>query len=141
MPVFTSRAVRPSVRSQLPMMTMRPRTRSRARTSDARRRVAIISAAYDPPPDFLPMVCQELAPPSAGADCASTSSNFVSSMRSARNSTRNIRLNQFAGTVIPTALFQQIDALTQVWHFCLMCLARCSRSFSRGTAATAGVKS
>ena len=35
---------------------------------DARRRLAIISAAYEPPPDFQPMVYQDLQPPPADED-------------------------------------------------------------------------
>ena len=35
---------------------------------DARRRLAIISAAYEPPPDFQPMVYQDLPPPPADED-------------------------------------------------------------------------
>ena len=36
--------------------------------ADARRRLAMISAAYDPPPDFQPMVYQDLPPPPPDED-------------------------------------------------------------------------
>ena len=36
--------------------------------ADARRRLAMISAAYEPPPDFQPMVYQDLAPPPPAED-------------------------------------------------------------------------